>query len=50
MLAAKNLTIGSTLIEGWSEEEELIDSPRNASIVFARLPSGYCEHSWHTLT
>ena len=45
MLAARRLTVDTALLGRTSEDEEPFDFARNASIVFARLPSGYCESS-----
>lgn len=48
MLAARDIMIDSVLLDRFLDEEEPIDFSRNASVVFARLPSGYCEHSRNT--
>ncbi|EPS94019.1 hypothetical protein FOMPIDRAFT_1055448 [Fomitopsis schrenkii] len=41
MLAARDIMIDSVLLDRFLDEEEPIDFSRNASVVFARLPSGY---------
>lgn len=43
MLAVEGRTLDSYLLGRQTDYDEPIDFARDASVVFARLPSGYCK-------